>query len=93
MVCGSLQSLSNLWRPEPDVNCVDYRATTPLLAACAGGIEELIVFLLDAGANAKVKEEGGLGPLAMADFHKKKLSKKVAERLQVKRFCNGRIEA
>jgi ankyrin repeat protein len=65
-----------------DVNCVDKRGATPLLAACAGGIEELIVFLLDAGANPKVKEEGGLGPVAMAEFHKKKLRKVVSERLQ-----------
>ncbi len=65
-----------------DVNVADNRGTTPLIAACGAGIDELITFFLDAGANPKVEEEGGLGPLAMAEFHKKNLSKKVVDRLK-----------
>ena len=59
-----------------DVNAVDSRGVSPLIAACSVGRDDIISHLLDSGANGKHVDNSGMDGLSTATFqrHEKKLS-------------------
>ncbi len=64
-----------------DVNAVDNRGVSALIAACSVGREDVITFLLDNGADGKKLDNSGMDGLATAVFQKKRLQPKIQKRV------------
>jgi ankyrin repeat protein len=64
-----------------DVNALDNRGCTALMAAASSGREDVLNLLLDSGANGKIVDGTGMDALATAMFHEQEISTKLHKRL------------
>ena len=69
--CGMTKTLAALLDAGAEVDPIDKAATTPLHLAAKNGHEDTVHFLLDHGANIRLKDADGNNALELAITHSK----------------------
>ena len=76
-----LELTNLLLKAGSDVNALDNRGCTALMAAASSGREDVINALLESGANGKLVDGAGMDALATSMFHKQSISLKLHKML------------